>query len=165
MLSLENANVPASINASRPNRTSDRLAKPNARSPLSRLPPNASLAPLHNEEEVGAGCPRDAKLNRRQFWLEVQISGLGPTSRHQPANVRRPLFRRKRTSTDAKTMSVSWGAKVSGLGLNRAVHNRGAIGASRQQRHLAGELGFEPRQTESESVVLPLHHSPIFSDT
>src|SRR5665647_3734313 len=26
---------------------------------------------------------------------------------------------------------------------------------------LAGELGFEPRQTESESVVLPLHHSPI----
>src|SRR5260370_36690182 len=28
--------------------------------------------------------------------------------------------------------------------------------------HLAGELGFEPRQTESESVVLPLHHSPRF---
>jgi hypothetical protein len=27
---------------------------------------------------------------------------------------------------------------------------------------LAGELGFEPRQTESESVVLPLHHSPRF---
>ena len=25
---------------------------------------------------------------------------------------------------------------------------------------MAGELGFEPRQTESESVVLPLHHSP-----
>jgi hypothetical protein len=25
---------------------------------------------------------------------------------------------------------------------------------------LAGEPGFEPRQTESESVVLPLHHSP-----
>ena len=28
---------------------------------------------------------------------------------------------------------------------------------------LAGELGFEPRQTESESVVLPLHHSPIIA--
>jgi hypothetical protein len=28
---------------------------------------------------------------------------------------------------------------------------------------LAGELGFEPRQTESESVVLPLHHSPIIT--
>jgi hypothetical protein len=28
------------------------------------------------------------------------------------------------------------------------------------KKALAGELGFEPRQTESESVVLPLHHSP-----
>ena len=26
---------------------------------------------------------------------------------------------------------------------------------------LAGEPGFEPRQTESESVVLPLHHFPM----
>ena len=26
---------------------------------------------------------------------------------------------------------------------------------------LAGEEGFEPSQTESESVVLPLHNSPI----
>ena len=25
-----------------------------------------------------------------------------------------------------------------------------------------GLLGFEPRQTESKSVVLPLHHNPIF---
>ena len=24
-----------------------------------------------------------------------------------------------------------------------------------------GLLGFEPRQTESKSVVLPLHHNPI----
>ena len=29
------------------------------------------------------------------------------------------------------------------------------------RRRKAGELGFEPRLTESESVVLPLHHSPI----
>src|SRR5262245_35595002 len=28
-------------------------------------------------------------------------------------------------------------------------------------RSVAGEPGFEPRQTESESVVLPLHHSPM----
>ena len=28
---------------------------------------------------------------------------------------------------------------------------------------LAGEEGFEPSQTESESVVLPLHNSPIFA--
>lgn len=30
-------------------------------------------------------------------------------------------------------------------------------------RRLAAELGFEPRQTESESVVLPLHNSALFS--
>jgi hypothetical protein len=28
---------------------------------------------------------------------------------------------------------------------------------------MAAELGFEPRQYESESYVLPLHHSAIFS--
>ena len=28
---------------------------------------------------------------------------------------------------------------------------------------MAAELGFEPRQTESESAVLPLHNSAIFS--
>jgi hypothetical protein len=27
----------------------------------------------------------------------------------------------------------------------------------------AGVLGFEPRQTDPESVVLPLHYTPIFS--
>jgi hypothetical protein len=32
--------------------------------------------------------------------------------------------------------------------------------AEKFREKLAGELGFEPRQTESESVVLPLHHSP-----
>src|SRR2546423_7830328 len=41
---------------------------------------------------------------------------------------------------------------------------RGSCGADdfadRSSHGLAGELGFEPRQTESESVVLPLHHSP-----
>ena len=28
---------------------------------------------------------------------------------------------------------------------------------------MAGELGFEPRQYESESQVLPLHNSPILA--
>src|SRR5205823_3416280 len=28
------------------------------------------------------------------------------------------------------------------------------------QQTLAGELGFEPRQADPESAVLPLHHSP-----
>ena len=31
--------------------------------------------------------------------------------------------------------------------------------------YLAGELGFEPRLTESESVVLPLDDSPKLSGT
>lgn len=31
------------------------------------------------------------------------------------------------------------------------------------QDGLVGLLGFEPRQTESKSVVLPLHHNPITS--
>jgi hypothetical protein len=43
--------------------------------------------------------------------------------------------------------------------------NAYSIRVSRIPRWLAGELGFEPRQTESESVVLPLHHSPMFSVT
>lgn len=29
----------------------------------------------------------------------------------------------------------------------------------------AGVLGFEPRQTDPESVVLPLHHTPIIQLT
>ena len=32
---------------------------------------------------------------------------------------------------------------------------------SLKNANLAGEEGFEPSQTESESVVLPLHNSPI----
>jgi hypothetical protein len=37
--------------------------------------------------------------------------------------------------------------------------------ATISRRVVAGEPGFEPRQTESESVVLPLHHSPIITQT
>ena len=42
------------------------------------------------------------------------------------------------------------------------------IGTGMARSDLAAELGFEPRQTESESVVLPLHNSAIsycFSDS
>src|SRR6516164_1765499 len=35
-----------------------------------------------------------------------------------------------------------------------------AKGGKSEQRQLAGELGFEPRLTESESAVLPLNYSP-----
>src|ERR1700743_344116 len=37
----------------------------------------------------------------------------------------------------------------------------GDVGLWALAERLAGELGFEPRQTESESVVLPFPHSPI----
>lgn len=39
----------------------------------------------------------------------------------------------------------------------------GSRGGNRTQRlrEKAGELGFEPRLTDPESVVLPLHHSPM----
>src|SRR5262245_1742048 len=31
--------------------------------------------------------------------------------------------------------------------------------------HQAGELGFEPRQADPESAVLPLHHSPGYRES
>ena len=34
------------------------------------------------------------------------------------------------------------------------------LGLYTTEAYKAGELGFEPRQYESESQVLPLHHSP-----
>ena len=34
------------------------------------------------------------------------------------------------------------------------------LGLYTTEEYKAGELGFEPRQYESESQVLPLHHSP-----
>ena len=36
---------------------------------------------------------------------------------------------------------------------------------SEERDFLAAELGFEPRQTESESAVLPLHNSAIIFTT
>ena len=50
----------------------------------------------------------------------------------------------------------------------KALVSRGYLDVSGRMRtdangSVAGELGFEPRQTESESVVLPLHHSPIIA--
>ena len=36
-------------------------------------------------------------------------------------------------------------------------------GGRKQSKEEVGLLGFEPRQTESKSVVLPLHHNPIIN--
>ena len=51
--------------------------------------------------------------------------------------------------TDAKTISAKKYPKIPIIGI---------LGYFR----LAAGLGFEPRQTESESVVLPLHNPAIF---
>ena len=46
------------------------------------------------------------------------------------------------------------------IALSTAGNLDGAKSLCCKGKTVAGELGFEPRQTESESVVLPLHHSP-----
>ena len=45
--------------------------------------------------------------------------------------------------------------------LPTALGESGNVPGKAEQRQVAGELGFEPRLTESESAVLPLNYSPI----
>src|ERR1700738_186735 len=78
MLSLENANVPAAINTSKPNRTSGRRVKLNVRSPLSRDCLRIRAWRRYSTQkglEPDAPGRRPIKLNGRQFLscLEVQI--------------------------------------------------------------------------------------------
>jgi hypothetical protein len=42
-------------------------------------------------------------------------------------------------------------------------NKRGQTSVKTDLSSLVGLLGFEPRKTESKSVVLPLHHNPIVS--
>ena len=56
-------------------------------------------------------------------------------------------------------LGISFGHQVAndpktGSGTTQKLRNQGFLG------ELAGEPGFEPRLTESESVVLPLNYSP-----
>ena len=71
-----------------------------------------------------------------------------------------PYAERELTREDAREMARN----LIGFFINGEVYFRRRFikwGKLRRSFWLAGELGFEPRQTESESVVLPLHHSPI----
>jgi len=55
------------------------------------------------------------------------------------------------------------GNKGEGIGLvqkRRNPLNCQRVASTVISRHQAGELGFEPRQADPESAVLPLHHSP-----
>ena len=42
-----------------------------------------------------------------------------------------------------------------------AIKNRYKYLTYNDLKYAVGLLGFEPRQTESKSVVLPLHHNPV----
>src|SRR6266849_279529 len=64
----------------------------------------------------------------------------------------------RRCAGDVHKPQIYTSIWTSGLGAIRG------MGRKFNQLRLAGELGFEPRQTESESVVLPLHHSPQVAD-
>src|ERR1700730_10990265 len=48
--------------------------------------------------------------------------------------------------------------------LENAVSSPTVKGGKSALNQMAGELGFEPRLTESESAVLPLNYSPNFYD-
>ena len=52
--------------------------------------------------------------------------------------------------------------KRSGMSVPAAFVKKAAASNIQACGDVAAELGFEPRQTESESVVLPLHNSAIF---
>lgn len=47
------------------------------------------------------------------------------------------------------------------LGEGFSENKKGQISNKTDLSSLVGLLGFEPRQTESKSVVLPLHHNPF----
>ena len=49
------------------------------------------------------------------------------------------------------------------LGEGFSENKKGQISNKTDLSSLVGLPGFEPRQTESKSVVLPLHHNPITS--
>ncbi len=48
------------------------------------------------------------------------------------------------------------------LGEGFSQNKKGQISNKTDLSLQVGLLGFEPRQTESKSVVLPLHHNPIY---
>ena len=69
--------------------------------------------------------------------------------------------RRRRMPSMTAVTQVVRGVTAAGVGIARVetlmkTTKSGAIS-------MAGELGFEPRLTESESAVLPLNYSPILS--
>ena len=61
-----------------------------------------------------------------------------------------------KAKADSARMSATGGRSSAAIGKEKAL----LLGVPLP---MAAELGFEPRHTESESAVLPLHNSAIFS--
>ena len=93
-------------------------------------PPVEDVSPADKIFDPVADCHDEDTLNQARRSPHADFS-LGITFGHQVAD-------------DAKT----------GSGTTEQRGNQGFLG------ELAGEPGFEPRLTESESVVLPLNYSP-----
>jgi hypothetical protein len=66
--------------------------------------------------------------------------------------VTRPQFEPKKAGSESEVLSLQDQAGYSSVKKSRNFHFSFFVGL----------LGFEPRQTESKSVVLPLHNNPIF---
>jgi hypothetical protein len=93
--------------------------------------------------------PLDDLLKRRQPFVlkrKPRLAGRAPAAQ--------PPVRGSRTKP--QPVDHIGGPSAAEIRIGRSTAFR-AVGLFRS---LAGEPGFEPRQTESESVVLPLHHSP-----
>ena len=77
----------------------------------------------------------------------------------------RDSFTGKRKSTKTEVFVLLW-RRVRDLN-PRTAHHRYTISSrapstTQPTLHMVAEEGFEPSQTESESVVLPLHNSAMF---
>lgn len=97
---------------------------------MKKASPLENVPPADEILDLVADCHDAATLYQAGTSPRAEF-GLGLTFGHQVAD-------------DAKT----------GSGTTEKHENQGFLG------ELAGEPGFEPRLTESESVVLPLNYSP-----
>ena len=114
----------------------------------------------HGRDEPAAdsrGRPAGADDGLIQLHVvahEVRLRGCGSVCRHGSR-------RRSRQALNVGRHHKGWSERGRG-GMRCCASKRGSAGrgAARFQEE-TGELGFEPRQADPESAVLPLHHSPL----
>ena len=116
-------------------------------------------SPLH-VARAPARLLRTAGGRRDCLLLDLQIDACPlvpfvPLSRGRPPG---PQVKRPDVIVSGRRINGgAYGIRTRDLRLERAA----SWAARRMRRALAAELGFEPRLTDSESVVLPLHHSAV----